>query len=65
MLKRDKNRVERELYLARLYIRPTRHEGWRLTVLETLNFNTSRSWAFVAVEWSKVSGLKISFSYVI
>lgn len=48
---------EREIYLVRLYLRKG---GWRITVLETMNFDTGRNWSLLSVRWDKKDGIKIT-----
>jgi hypothetical protein len=50
---------EREIYLVRLYLRKG---GWRITVLETMNFDTGRNWSLLAIGWDKQDGLEITAS---
>ena len=48
--------TDREIYLARLYMRK---RGWRLTILEVINFETENNWSLLAIGWDKENGLLI------
>ncbi len=50
---------EREIYLVRLYLRKG---GWRVTVLESINFHTGRNWFLLGIGWDKKVGLEITAS---
>lgn len=50
---------EREFYLVRLYIRPG---GWRITVLEVMNFDTGGNWSMLAIGWDKKTGCELAIS---
>jgi len=50
---------EREIYLVRLYLRKG---GWRLTAIETMNFDTGKNWSLLAIGWDKKDGLEITAS---
>jgi hypothetical protein len=50
---------EREIYLVRLYIR---EGGWRITVLETMNFDTGGNWSLLTIGWDKKDGIEITAS---
>lgn len=50
---------EREIYAIRLYLRKG---GWRITVLETMNFDTGNNWSLLTIGWDKDKGVELAVS---
>lgn len=50
---------EREIYLVRLYLRKG---GWRITVLETMNFDNGADWSLLTIGWDKAEGIEFTIS---
>ena len=50
-------KTEIEFYLLRIYLHKA---GWRVTFIETQNFDTGRNWWLLAFGWNRQDGVEVS-----